>query len=161
MARRPKPAYPPELTKPIPAPMLGLLASDDQWAEAANNIVAEKWRRMGLLFDAHGVPNGDWVALCFAMAESHVTGFHVAKARPGRKEKWTALVRAELVLAVEATGLNVSQATLKLAIETPWRQMVGARNGASRLADEYSRADPRMVNLLRHARQLPSLPDTN
>lgn len=151
--------YHAELNRPISRPKLGLLASDEELQDAARQITSERYRKMAMLFDAYGVPVGDWVSLCFALAETRFAGFSVAKARSGRPTKWDMNVRAELVIAVEETGLNVTKATELLATQEPWSNMVGKDNGAERLRDEYNRADQRWVKVVKGARLWDALPE--
>lgn len=149
MAKR---KYSGDLARPIPAPAVGLLATEDVYAEAAQTIVAEQYRRLNKLFDLYGVSREDWRALCFVLAEAHVPGMKVAKAKAGRKTKWDWLTRAKLVLAVQATGIeNVSEATRHLASVEPWCSLVPPLRRAATLRDEYNRADPRVVQMYRDA----------
>jgi len=145
--------YKGDLIKPMAPPIVGLLASDEDVLRIAKEQVKEEARRMRLLFEAHGIAEGDWVPLCYALARTHVAGFRMEKGRRGRPPKWGDLQRAELVLAVEGTGLeNIKQATEILAQQEPWQSMLVATRGAETLRDEYTRADPRWVNVLRDAR---------
>ena len=130
-----------DLTKAIPSPAIGLLASNEKVAEATKAIQREKYRKMILLFDAHNVAHGDWESLCFALAETHVTGFKYAE-KKGRKTKWDVLLRAELLLAVEQTGNeNISEAIKQIAVIEPWKSHIKHANGASTLWNEYTRAN--------------------
>lgn len=151
--------YSGELNQPIPHPKLGPLASDEALANANNAIHKERYRRMALLFDAHGVAHGNWEALCFSMADAHVAGFSIAKDRRGPKTKWDAMKRAELYLAVEETGLGITEATEQLAKQEPWAKEVKRVRGGQTLYDEYFRADMRNVELLRKSRAWSALPE--
>lgn len=159
MAKPKKPKYPAELSRPITRPKLGLLASDEELQDAAIKITSERYRKMTMLFDAHRVPVGDWASLCFALAETQFAGFSVAQARSGRRTKWDINVRAELVIAVEETGLNITKATELLATQEPWSGMVGKDNGPQRLRDEYNRADKRWAMVLKDAIAYRALSD--
>ncbi len=150
--------YSGDLSQPIPCKALGLLASETAKSELANAITREKYRRMLLLFDAHGVSHGDWKKLCFALAESHVPGLKIAKGRSGRKQKWTDYDRAMLVIAVDKIGPgNISKATEQLSQMEPWKSMLVATKGAATLRDEYHRADPRMVAMARDAERYDAI----
>ncbi len=144
--------YSGDLSQPIPHQTIGLLAPETEKSELNNAITREKYRRMILLFDAHGVSYGDWENLCFALAESHVPGLKTAKGKSGRKQKWCDYDRAMLVIAVDKTGLeNISKATEELSQMEPWKSMLVATNGAATLRDEFHRADLRMVAVARDA----------
>ena len=146
-----------DLTKPIPAPAIGLLTSNEEVAEATKTIQQEKDCKMILLFDAHNVAHGNWESLCFALAEIHVTGFKFAD-KKGVKTKWDELLRAELVLAVKDTGIkNKSEAINNLAKIEPWKSLV---TSAVRLREQYYRADAKWVNILRDARLYQNIVDT-
>lgn len=154
-----KTTYPKELQRKIRRPRLGPLASDDAWNEAFKKIHQEEAKRMAVLFQHHDVQSGNWMALCYALARTHITGFQIADGFDGPREKWTDTVRAELVIAVENTGLgNVVKATQLLAKKEPWLGMIGKENGASRLRDEYNRADKRWVQVLKDAQAYEALP---
>lgn len=145
-----------DLTKHIPTPTYGLLATNEEIAEATKSIQHEKYRKMILLFDAHNVTHGDWESLCFALATTHVTGFKFAE-KKGVKTKWDMHLRAELVLAVEETGIkNISEATKNLAKIEPWKSLV---TGAERLREQYNRADAKWVNILREVRMYRNIVD--
>lgn len=145
-----------DLTKAIPTPAIGLLASNEEVAEATKAIQQEKYRKMILLFDAHNVVHGDWESLCFTLAEAHVTGFKFAE-KKGVKTKWDVLLRAELVLAVKETGIeNISEATRKLAKIEPWKSLA---TGGGRLREQYNRADARWVKILCEARMYQNIID--
>lgn len=147
--------YEGELTKPIPAPPYGLLQDDEQRREIVQGIVAEKYRKMGLLFDAHGLPHGSWEALCFDLAEAHVPGLRVAEKRPGRNTKWDWIKQAELRIAVDQIvkkqSVSVAEATRQLTTIEPWKSLVAHARGAETLRDEYTRADVRVVAMYREA----------
>ncbi len=144
--------YSGDLSQPISYKAHGLLASETAKSELDNAIIREKYRRMFLLFDAHGVSYGDWEKLCFALAESHVPGLKIAKGRSGRKQKWHDHDRAMLVIAVDKIGSgNISKATEQLSQMEPWKSMLVATNGAATLRDEYHRADRRWVAVARDA----------
>ena len=149
--------YSGELNAPIPKPQIDLLASDAERAEVAKQLTTESYRRMTLLFDVHGVEHGNWEALCFALARAHVAGFKIARSSSGPKTKWDDITRAELVLAVESTGINnVSDATKQLAAQEPWCS-IAKHGGAKTLRDEYYRADNKWVQILKKAKAWESL----
>ncbi len=155
-----KVTYPKELQRKLRRPRLGALATDDAWNEASKEIQHEVEKRMAMLFQCHDVQPGNWIALCYALARAHITGFQIADGFDGPREKWTDNVRAELVIAVEGTGLNnITRATELLATQEPWRGMVGETNGAERLRDEYNRADERWVEVFRSAQYFDALPE--
>lgn len=151
--------YTGDLAKPIEPPSIGLLMTDDQIAEIARALFQEEARRMVLLFDAHNIQNGDWRALCFALAKNHVPGFKMAKGRAGAPKKWHDYDRAMLVLAVEETGLGVTEATGLLVKREPWKSMVSHSRGAESLRDEFHRADKKWVSMARKAKAFDSLPE--
>lgn len=109
------------------------------------------------LFEAHGVEQGEWVHLCYALAAAHVPGFKLAKGRKGRPRKWNEHDRAALVVAIEETGLPIKEAAEMLARREPWESKVTATRGAETLRDEYTRADGPWVAMLRDARKLARL----
>jgi hypothetical protein len=149
--------YKGDLLKPMEPPVIGLLMDDEDIAKIAQAEVKEKYRRMILLFDAHSVEHGNWEGLCFALAESHIPGFKMAKGRAGRAKKWQEYDRAQLVLAVEETGLNITEATKLLATKEPWKTLISHSRGAAALRDEFTRADPRMVEVCRDAKKYGDL----
>lgn len=152
--------YPKELQRKLRRPRLGPFASDDAINKSSKEIQNEVAKRMAMLFQCHDVQPGNWMALCYALARTHITGFQIADGFDGPREKWTDIVRAELVIAVENTGLrNVVKATQLLATTEPWRAMVGESNGAERLRDEYNRADSRCVEVVRNAQLFDALPE--
>ena len=140
--------YSGELTKAIPVPTMGLLLQDAILA----SLVSEQSRRMGLLFEAHGIAKGNWEVLCYALAKTHVPGLRLSATKPGKKTKWDVLLRAELVLAVEQTGIgSITKAIAHLATIEPWKSHVTYTRGADTLKDEYNRADKRWVEVMRDA----------
>lgn len=146
--------YTGDLSSPIPSPKFGLLMTDDETSNIAQSLVNEQYRRMRLLFDAHGVRHGDWEALCFALAENHVPGLKIAKAKAGRPKKWDDFKRAELAIAIEQivrTGKSITEATEELAVVEPWKSLVAHTRGAETLRDEYSRTDERHLQIYRNA----------
>ncbi len=149
--------YSGDLVKPIEPPVIGWLMQEEQIAEIERSIVQEKNRRMGLLFDAHNIERWNWMALCFAMAKTHVPGFRMAKGRAGRLKKWGDYERAILVLAVEETGQKIGDAAKLLVKQEPWKSMVKAARGAKTLSDEYTRADARWIALARKAKAFDAL----
>lgn len=151
--------YSGDLAKPIEPPSIGLLMSDNQISDIGRALFQEEARRMALLFDAHNIRHGDWMALCFSLAKAHVPGFKIAKGRAGAPKKWQAYDRAMLVLAVEETGLDVTAATKILARQEPWKSMASHSRGAASLRDEYHRADRRMVVMAQAARAFDALPE--
>lgn len=155
--KSPTAKYTGELLRPLVPPRIGLLMNEAQIAEKYAEIELERWKRMAILFDAHGVNQGDWQSLCFALAIAHVPGFKMAKGRAGAKTKWQDYDRAMLVLAVEQTGLSVTEATELLAKQEPWKSMVSHARGAKTLHDEYYRADQRMVRMARVAQAFDAL----
>ncbi|MET3433565.1 hypothetical protein ABIC71_003067 [Herbaspirillum seropedicae] len=147
-----------DLLRPIPRRELSPLASDAQIQEAADAFVNERERRMRLLFDAHGIPYGNWVALCFSLADAHVPGFSEAKDKVGRKVKWDQITLAELVLAVEDINpTDVRAATAILADLPPWKNMLKATQGAETLRARYydakAKGSDKWVDILREARK--------
>jgi hypothetical protein len=151
--------YSGDLAKPLKPPVIGLLMDDDQIAKIGRDRFHEEARRMGLLFDAHNIRHGNWVALCFALAKAHVPGFKMAKGRAGAPKKWQDYDRAMLVLAIEETGLGVTEAARLLVKQEPWKSMTRATRGAKTLSDEYTRADARWVAMARDAKAFDSLPE--
>jgi hypothetical protein len=154
------PKYTGDLAKPISHPAIGLLMSEDKVTAVTRSVVDERWRRMGLLFDAYGIEHGNWIALSFALAEAHVPGCRVTSAKSGPKTKWDEITRAELWLAVESLGdMSITDATKYLASLEPWKSLLSHTRGAATLRDEYNRADLRWVNCLREAKSFRALPD--
>jgi hypothetical protein len=150
--------YSGDLIKPIEPPVIGILMTDAQISEDVRAIVIEEHaRRMDLLFDAHEIQRGNWMALCYAMAKAHIPGFRMAKARSGRAKKWGEYDRAMLVLAVEETGLKKRAAAKLLAKQEPWKSLVKATRGFETLKDEYTRADARWVAIAKAARAFDAL----
>lgn len=148
-----------DLKKPMAPPKIGLLASDEQISEIEDEIRRERYRRMIQLFDAHAIRRGDWEALCFSLADSYVPGFKLAKGRAGAPRKWGEYERAMLVLAVEKTGLDITEATKRLCKQEPWKGMVSHGRGSENLRDEYYRADARMVAIAKSAQAFDTPPD--
>ncbi|MBS0368052.1 MAG: hypothetical protein JSS57_02510 [Proteobacteria bacterium] len=151
--------YKGDLAKPVEPPTIGPLMSGEEISGVAQAMVDEQYRRMVLLFDAHSVKPGDWEALCFALAKTHVPGFKVARGRAGRPQKWHDYDRAMLVLAVEETGLGVREAVQELAQQEPWKSMSSTTRGAETLRDECTRADKRWVAVAQAAKAFDALPD--
>lgn len=151
--------YKGDLLKPIRPSSLGLLSTSDDELDEQQRIEAERTRRMGLLFDAHGIRAGDWSRLCFALAEAHLPGFRIAKARSGRPAKWDDFDRALLFCTVMESGLPLKRATEKLVHEEPWKSKCKGTRGAKTLYDEYTRADPRMIALMKSAKAFDDLPE--
>lgn len=149
--------YTGDLAKAIPRPALGLLMPPEQIATTLKEFKREKYRRMVQLFDAYEIAHGNWEQLCFSLAEAHVPGLRVG-VKPGKKTKWDDTLRAELVLAVEQTGIeNITSAIEKLAAIEPWKSLVSHTKGAETLRGEYNRRDPRWVELVRKARAYDAL----
>jgi len=143
-------SYKGDLAKPIEPPKLTDPNSEWERADAAEEIADQQQKRMFLLFAAHGIQRGGWRGLCYELAKAHVPGFQVAKGRAGRPQKWGEIERAELAIAVEATGLGVTEATKQLAKQEPWRSMLPQTKTAARtLRNEYTRADPRWVEVIK------------
>lgn len=138
-------------------PKIGILASDDEISRVAAALHTERYRRMIQLFDAHGVKHGDWEALCFALADAHVTGFQFANEKR-RPLDWDDFKLAELYLAVEDTGIsNASEATRQLSNVEPWKNKFVQITAADRLLERYNQAKASrsvllLVGLLRKAK---------
>ena len=142
--------YKGDLASPIEPPKLTNPDSEWEKADAAEEIADQQLKRMFLLFGAHGISPGDWRGLCYALAEAHVPGFQVAKGRAGRPRKWSDLDRARLVIEVQQTELGATEATRLLAQQEPWRSMLPKTKTAARtLHNEYTRADPRWVEIIK------------
>ena len=145
-----------DLAKPIKLAPLGLLHTPEQYEARSNEHIAELERRMGLLFEEHGVKAGDWQSLCWSLALD-LPGFQLASGKSlGRHKRWDDFTRAVLVLNIEehkALGRSVTDATQRLSNEEIWRSMVRHANGAERLRSEATRlTDPRWLPMLRDCR---------
>ena len=149
--------YTGDLAKRIEPPKIGLLMQQKEIEQSVHELIDEKWRRMDLLFTAYGIEKRDWIGLCFALAESHVPGLMMAKAPAGRTTKWKDYDRAQLVLAVEDTGLSIKEAVAVLAKREPWSSMIERTRGPETLRDQYTRADKRWVAVARDAKEFESL----
>lgn len=150
--------YSDDLAKPIKLAPLGLLHTPEHCDARSRAHIAEVERRMGLLFEAHGVIAGDWKNLCWSLALD-LPGFQVASAQPvGRRKCWDELTRALLVLSIDelrALEPSVTAATQRLAEQEPWLQMVRHAKGDERLRSESTRpTDPRLLSMLRDSRDL-------
>lgn len=147
--------YEGDLNKPIPAPPYDAVKSASGRAEIAQILSDLQQWKLSLLFDAHGVSQGDWQSLCLALAEAHVPGMQITRGRRGRPKKWDFFMRAQLFVAVERTGVsNITEATKLLAGVEPWRSLVAHTRGAATLRDEYARTDKGWIEMWRKVHRL-------
>lgn len=134
--------YSGDLAEPIKLEPLPLLYTDVQFAAWSKAHNAEVERRMGLLFEAHGVMRGDFRGLAWSLAFDLLCFRLAGTERRGRPKCWDEQTRLWLVLSIEEfkmEGLSVTKATKYLATVEPWRSMVTHANGARRLRDESTR----------------------
>jgi len=150
--------YSGDLAKPIKLDRLGPLHTPAQYEVWSKVHEAEIERRMGLLFDEHGVKAGDWTSLCWSLALD-LPSFQLASIKSlGRRKHWDDVTRTLLVLSIEehqALGRSVTDATKRLAKEETWRSVVRHANSAERLRSESTRlTDPRLLPMFRDHRDL-------
>jgi hypothetical protein len=167
---KPKPhvEYGEELTSPIVRRLPGLLASDEEKDKALRHVGEQRASKLPALFSAHGVTQGDWEGLAMALAEIHVTGFHVQEA-PGRSVTRPEHEKALFRIAVDASlpavpdGQKQKRGALKAAIMQACKHPVFADWSAgltyATLKDYYSKVDSRMVSLARGAIAFDALPE--
>ena len=149
--------YSGDLAKPIKLAPLGLLYTPEQYAARRKEHITELERRMGLLFEAHGVMAGDLNSLCWRLALD-LPGFQLSSSKPlGRPKRWDEFTRVVLALCFEelrALGFSITEAAQRLANEEPWRSMVRHADGAKRLIRESTREpDPRLLSMMRDGRE--------
>jgi hypothetical protein len=150
--------YSGDLAKPIKLDRLGPLHTPAQYEAWSKVHVAEVERRMGLLFEEHGVKAGDWMSLCWSLALD-LPSFQLASDKSlGRRKHWDDVTRTLLILSIEehqALERSVTDATKRLAKEEPWRSMVRHAEGAERLRSESTRpTDPSLLPMFRAHRDL-------
>ncbi len=152
--------YAGDLAKPYRPKPIGLLASDEQKEASHKEVLSERSRRMGLLFDEHGVKHGDFESLCWKLAVEHVPGMSGAySAGRGRPQKWGQFERALLAMCIGelcTAGLSITDAVSGLAAVEPWKSMLGHSRGGAVLRDEYTRLDEvagALVPMIRDHRQ--------
>lgn len=146
--------YAGELNKPIARKKIGLLASDDAIQSEAARIVTAKWDKLPALFAAHGIQDGDFLGLAFALAGESVPGFRVVDPA-GRPTEWMDYDKAEFKLAVDDMRvtnpkLSISEAIRRVQRLSKW---AGKTKGmkVTALSKHYYSADDRYVQMMRDA----------
>ena len=148
------------LNKPVVRKRLGLLATDEQVADAANTQFHELVAKLPLLAEAHGVAKGDWFGLAFELARAHVPGFKVVDPA-GRPTEWSDIDKAELRIDVDdlIAVRNTRPVTEAIRIVCKLERWAEKTKGMkiSALSKHYYGADVRWVRMLRDAKAWESI----
>ena len=149
------------LKRRIPGKQFGLLAGDEDYASDAVRIADAQLAKLPALFEAHGVPFGEWHLLTLALAIAHVPGFKVSKP-VGRNTKWSELDKAELRIDADATMATTRHKTVGEALRhlqktsEKWKPFLN-RLGSHVMKEYYNDADPRWVRMALDSRALHEL----
>lgn len=92
--------YSGRLSEPVVKARLGPLADDSAVQNESTRIAGELVKKMPLLFEAHGIEEGNYAALAMALATAHVPGFKIIQPA-GRPEEWTAADKAALRVDID------------------------------------------------------------
>lgn len=148
------------LNKPVVRKHLGLLATDEQRAEAANRQFHELVAKLPLLAEAHGVAAGDWFGLAFELARAHVPGFKVIDPA-GRPTEWGDIDKAKLKVDVDEliaahNGMPVTEALRRVRKLDRWTEKTKDMKETA-LSKHYYGADVRWVKMLMDAKAWDSI----
>lgn len=149
------------LKRRIPGKRFGLLAGDEEYVSDAARIADAQLAKLPALFQAHGVPFGEWHLLALELAIAHVPGFKVSKP-VGRNTKWSELDKAELRIDVDATIAATRHKTVGEALRhlqktnEKWKPFLNGL-GAHVMKEYYQDADPRWVLMALKSRALHEL----
>lgn len=119
-------SYTRENGDPIPTSEHPYIQERDRLTQA---LVDERFRRLLMLFDFYGIEDkSNFLALAFALAEHHVPGLQIMKARPGAKTKRHARDDVRIAFALgklmEERGVkHMTKAAQLLYKQPPWSKM--------------------------------------
>lgn len=154
--------YTGRLSKTIARKRIGILAGEDAYTAEAKRVTDEMFSKLPDLFQAHGVEDGNWVALSLALAKSHVPGFKVVDPA-GRRPEWDISHKAEFRLDVdtiiEKSGLpkpSVVEAIKLVCRLDAWAEKTKPMK-LTALEKHYYSADMRWVQVARDARAYESI----
>lgn len=158
--------YTGSLSKTIARRRIGILAGEDAYTAEAKRIADEMFSKLPDLFQAHGVEEGNWLALSLSLAKSHVPGFKVVEPA-GRRPEWDISHKAEFRLDVdtiiEKSGepkLSVVEAIKLTCRLNDWAEKTAPMSLAA-LEQHYYKADLRWVQVVKDARSYESIVPTN
>lgn len=149
--------YKGSLASTIKRKRIGLLATEAAYTAEAKRITDEFFSKLPDLFKAHGVTEGNWLALSLALAEAHVPGFRVVNPA-GRKARWGVSYESEFRLDVDILieeskpkALSVVEAIKLVCRRESWIEKTKSMS-LSALEKHYYSADLRWVQIVKDAR---------
>ncbi|MDL2336457.1 MAG: hypothetical protein QFE16_01315 [Pseudomonadota bacterium] len=151
------------LNKPITRKRIGLLADEPTYQAESRRITAEMFSKLPALFAAHGVNEGDWLALSIELAKAHVPGFKVHNPA-GRKTEWGVADKAEFHCDVDSKSaeldLSVVESIKQVIRLAAWKDKAKPMTMAA-LEKHYYEAEPRWIQIVKDARAYESIVSTN
>ena len=146
--------YTGRLSKPIARKIIGLIGDVAPHHAEADRVSDEMLSKLPDLFEAHGVPLGNWCALVLAMAKDHVPGFKIVNPA-GRKTEWDDLDKAAFKVDVDnfinqsnEKKVPVTEAIAKTQRFERWAEKTKGMKIAA-LSQHYYKADKRWVDWLK------------